>query len=95
MAKEKYSSELKEQVLKDLDEVGEIDLVCQRHNVPKHAVYRFRRARLKSPSINKEQQIKSLNKELKEKDLENRILRELLKKTYQVMPIELESPRSS
>lgn len=95
MAKEKYSPELKEQVLKDLDEVGEIDLVCQRHNVPKHAVYRFRRERLKSPSINKDQQIKSLNKELKDKELENRILRELLKKTYQVMPIELESPRSS
>lgn len=95
MAKEKYSPELKEQVLKDLDEVGDIGLVCQRHNVPKHAVYRFRRERLKCPSINKDQKIKSLNKELKDKELENRILRELLKKTYQVMPIELESPSSS
>lgn len=95
MAKEKYSPELKEQVLKDLDEIGDINVVCQKHNVPKHAVYRFRRSRLNSPSLNKDKQIKSLSKELREKDLENRILRELLKKTYQVMPIELRSPKSS
>lgn len=95
MAKEKYSSELKERVLKDLEEIGDIDIVCQRHNVPKHAVYRFRRTRLNSPSINKDRKIKALSKELKEKDLEVRILRELLKKTYQVMPIESESPKIS
>jgi transposase-like protein len=95
MAKQKYSAELKEQVLKDLDEVGDIDAVCNKHNVPKHAVYRFRRARLESPSINKDRMIKALNRDLKEKDLENRILRELLKKTYQVMPIELDSRKNS
>lgn len=94
MSKEKYMPELKERVLKDLDEVGDIKIVCERHNVPKHAVYRFRRERLNRPSGNKDLKIKSLNKELREKDLENRILRELLKKTYQVMPIELESPKN-
>ena len=86
--KKKYSPELKEQVLKDLDEVGDINVVCQKHNIPKHAVYRFRRDRLKSPILNKDRTIKELNKELREKNLENQILRELLKKTYQVMPID-------
>ena len=88
MGKAKYSDELIELVLKDLDETRDIDLVSSKHNVPKHAIYRFRRTRLKAPEINKDKQISRLNKELKEKDLENQILRELLKKTYQVMPIE-------
>jgi predicted RNase H-like nuclease (RuvC/YqgF family) len=88
MAKNKYSPALIEQVLKELDITGDIELVSRKHNVPPHAIYRFRREKLKAPSASKENRIKELSKELAEKDLEIKILRELLKKTYQVMPIE-------
>lgn len=94
MGREKYSSELIEQVLKDLESTGDVSLVSQKHSIPAHAIYRFRREKLKAPEISKDKKIKVLSKELAEKDLENQILRELLKKTYQVMPIELSSRKN-
>ena len=88
MSRKKYSPELIAQVLNDLNSTGDINIVSQKHGVPVHAIYRFRRDSLKEPEVAKEKKIKELTKELADKDLENRILRELLKKTYQVMPNE-------
>lgn len=88
MSRKKYLPELIAQVLSDLKNTGDINTVSQKHGVPVHAIYRFRREQLKSPELSKEKKIKELTKELADKDLENRILRELLKKTYQVMPID-------
>lgn len=88
MGQIKYSPDRIDSVLKDLKETGDIDAVSERHQIPKHAIYRYRRLRENIPRENKDKQIKQLSKELKEKDLENKILRELLKKTYQVLPIE-------
>jgi transposase-like protein len=84
----KYSPELIEQVLKDLQSVKDVNIVSEKHGIPPHAIYRFRRDKLKSPEISKDKKIKELTTELQKKDLEVRILRELLKKTYQVMPID-------
>ncbi len=95
MAREKYSIELISQVLKDFSSTGDVNLASQKYGVPTHAIYRFRRDTLKSPEISKDKKIKKHTQELADKDLENQILRELLKKTYQVMPIESSSPRSS
>jgi hypothetical protein len=88
MSQIKYSPELIEQVLKDFESTNDINLVCHKHKIPAHAVYRFRRDRLKAPEISKDKKIRELSKELADKDLEVKILRELLKKTYQVMPID-------
>jgi transposase-like protein len=85
----KYSEEQREQALKELEACGDINLVSRKFNIPTHAIYRFRREKLKSPQASQAQEVKRLTKELKEAELENRILRELLKKTYQVMPIDL------
>ena len=70
----KYSEEQREQALKELEACGDINLVSRK---------------LKSPQVSQAQEVKRLTKELKEAELENRILSELLKKTYQVMPIDL------
>lgn len=87
MAKTKYKPELIEQALADLESTGDVSSVAQKYNIPVHAIYRFRRDKLKAPELSKDKKIKELSKELADKDLENQILRELLKKTYQVMPI--------
>ena len=88
MGREKYSTELIEQVIKDFKSTNDVNLISQKHGVPIHAIYRFRREKLKAPEVSKDKKIKELSKEVADKELEIKILRELLKKTYQVMPIE-------
>jgi transposase-like protein len=90
MGKIKYSEELVKQVLSDFESTGDVHLVSKKHGVPAYAIYRFRRRTLKTPEASKDKKIKELTKELANKELENKVLRELLKKTYQVMPIELD-----
>lgn len=88
MAKKRYSPELRRQVLKDFNETKDAALVAEKLGIPIHVVYRFKREEQSAPEINKDKKIKELRTQLDEKELEVKILRELLKKTYQVMPIE-------
>lgn len=88
MARAKYTPELRTRVLHDLEQTQDVKLVSARYGVPEHAIYRMRRERLASPEESKDKKIRELSIELKDKDLEIKILRELLKKTYQVMPID-------
>lgn len=88
MGNTRYSPELRRQVLKDLDELKLATLVAKKHGIPVHAIYRFKREEQYSPELNKDKKIKELRNQLDEKELEVRILRDLLKKTYQVMPTE-------
>jgi hypothetical protein len=46
MGASKYSEELKVQVLKSLDEVGDTKAVAQRHQIPVWVVRKFRREHL-------------------------------------------------
>jgi len=88
MGNTRYSPELRRQVLKDLDELKLATLVAKKHGIPVHAIYRFKREEQYSPELNKDKKIKELRNQLDEKELEVRILRDLLKKTYQVIPTE-------
>ena len=88
MPLERYSPELRRQVLKDLNDLKSIPLVARKHGIPVHAIYRFRKEDLHSPELNKDKKIRELRSELDDKELEIKILRDLLKKTYQVMPTE-------
>jgi hypothetical protein len=76
----KYIPELRTQVLNDLEQTQDVKLVSDRYGVPAHAIYRMRRERLASLEESKEKKIRELAQELKEKYLEIKILRELLKK---------------
>lgn len=88
MAYTRYSPELRRQVLKDLEELKSVPLVAKKHGIPVHSIYRFKKDEQHAPEINKDKKIKELRTQLDEKELENKILRDLLKKTYQVMPTE-------
>lgn len=69
MANRKYSDELKEQVVKEYREIGNVALVARRHDISKNTV----KNRLKKVSIENDQ----LKKLLAEKELEIAILRVL------------------
>ena len=88
MANTRYSPELRRQVLKDLGELKSAPLVAKKHGIAVHAIYRFKKEEQSAPEVNKDKKIKELHCKLDEKELEIKILRDLLKKTYQVMPIE-------
>ncbi len=88
MHKLKYSLELRKQVLKDWEETGNIESVSQKHDVPIHAIYRFKKMEKQSPEKDLKKKTQELEEIIRKKDLENRILKELLKKSYDVFELE-------
>ena len=87
----RYSDELRSQVIKEFSEVKSYSLLAEKHNIPESTIYYWVRP---SKPVNKAKEHfastenKDLKKKLYESELENQILRELLKKTYQVVDIE-------
>jgi len=78
----KYSVELKTQVVKEARDTGNATMVARRHGVPAATVYSWIRGK-NMPVETANGRVRVLEKKLKEKDLENQILKELLKKTNQ------------
>lgn len=81
-----FSPELKDQILKEVKETGIVSVVAKKHNIPPSTVYTWI-SRLKKPTTKSlenhtsKKKIKDLEKQLSEKELENRVLKDLLKKT--------------
>ncbi len=94
MERRRYSKEFVGSVLKDFKETGDVGAVAEKYSVSRATVYRFRREARYAPEISKDKRIKVLGKELKRKSQEVELLRELLKKTYQAMPISAKSPKN-
>ena len=90
MTRIKHILDLMEQVLKDLESTNDLGLVSSKYGVPNHAIYRFRRERLKAPEVSKDKKIKELSQELADKDLEKKILRELLREKLKGLPTDHE-----
>ena len=78
----KYSAKLKAQVVKESKETGNATMVARRHQVPTATVYSWIRGK-NMPVETANGRVRGLEKKLEEKDLENQILKELLKKTNQ------------
>ena len=79
-----YDLEFKKKVLQEVDEVQNTSLVAKKYSLAPSTVFTWRKS-LQFKEINsKEKSIKELKKELADKELENQVLKELLKKTYQV-----------
>ena len=78
----KINSELKAQIIAEVKEVGTVPTVAKKHGLSPKTIYNWMRA--KNPNLDSDQhkQIRELNKKLKEAELENLVLKELLKKTY-------------
>lgn len=81
MAK-KFTNELKEQVVKECIEVGNITLVANKHGLNPKTVNRWVHESSNSVQIADSKKIKHLEKTIKDRELEIEVLKALLKKTY-------------
>lgn len=83
----KWSKETKANAVKDFIETGKAAPVALKYGTSVISIYKWKHAAQAAGNMVGQNDIKQLKKKLEDKELENQILRELLKKTYQVMPI--------
>ena len=79
-----YTSEFKEQILKECIETNRYNVVARKHNIPVTTVYTWIKKDKNRNIIQNTKGQKALKKELADVKLENKILKELLKKTHQL-----------
>ncbi len=79
-----YSKELREQVLKEVKDTGNMALVARNHGIPYHTLVSWVGSARRAPERKRKQDIKAVEARLRDAELENRILKELLKKTNQL-----------
>lgn len=77
-----YSSEFKEQIIKEIKEVGNISLVCRKHSLKPSTVHGWIYGVKNKDKIAEQKLNKELQRKLKDLELENAVLKSLLKKTY-------------
>ncbi len=77
-----YSIEFKEQILKEIKEVGNISLVCKKHDLKTSTVHGWIHGVKNKDKIAEQKLNKELQRKLKDLELENAVLKSLLKKTY-------------
>lgn len=77
-----YSQEYKSQILKEIEEVGNITLVCKKHEIKRTTVMNWLNKDKNKVKIAEQKQIKALNRKVKDQELEIEVLKSLLKKTY-------------
>jgi len=77
-----YTSELKEQVVKEIQEVGNISLVCKRHGLNTSTVHGWLNSKKNVTKISEQKVNRELQKKIKAQEHEILVLRALLKKTY-------------
>lgn len=82
MVQSRFSSEFKDQVVKEVMEVGVVATVAAKHGVSSKTIHNWLRSRKNGDQINQLSQVRDLQKKLKDADLEIRVLKALLKKTY-------------
>lgn len=76
------SLELKEQILNEVKEVGVVVTVAKKHNINPKTIHNWMRVRSNKSKIEQTKELRDLQKKLKNAELENLVLKELLKKTY-------------
>lgn len=78
----KFSEELKVQILKEVEEVGVIAMVAKKHAIDPKNIHNWLRVRKNKPKLDQARELRELRKKLDDAELENLVLKELLKKTY-------------
>ncbi len=79
-----YSKELKEQVVKECIETNNYAAVSNKHDIPVTTIYGWIKRHKNKQKKENRSNVKELEVELKDVKLENRILKELLKKSHQL-----------
>lgn len=78
----RYSEEFRDQILKEISEVGNITLVCKKHDLKRTTAMNWLYRTRNKGKITEQKQVRELNKKLKDQEHEILVLRALLKKTY-------------
>lgn len=78
----KHSNELKEQVVKEIQEVGNISLVCKKHGLKTSTVHGWLHKNKNKDKIAEAKVNKQMQKKIKDLELQVEVLTSLLKKTY-------------
>ena len=84
--KKHYTDAQKQQIMKEVTETGNLTLVAEKHGFPKSTVASWI-SRQQPHHIEKHKQnseLKDMKKKVADAELKNKVLTELLKKTYQV-----------
>ncbi len=79
-----YDKELKEQVVKECIETTNYAAVSSKHDIPVTTIYGWIKSHKNKQKKQSRINVKELESELKDMELENRILKELLKKSHQL-----------
>jgi transposase len=79
----KYSRELRDKVLQEVKETGNIALVARAHDLRYQTVFSWVQRARREPIRKKAKALKEQDLKLQRLELENRVLKELLKKTNQ------------
>lgn len=85
MGRKAYSPEFKAQVTKEAIETNNTALVASKHGLAQKTVYNWFSKEINKGANTKKKDLKALEKKNQELELENRILKELLKKTTNVL----------
>ena len=81
----RYSSEEKVEILKEVENVGNIHAVCRKRGLSHTTVHNWlRKQGLQEKNRNYPAENRRLKKKIAELELKNSILKDLLKKTHQV-----------
>lgn len=77
-----HSEELKDQVLKEIKEVGNVSLVCKKHGLKTSTVHGWLDKIKNKDKIVEAKANRQLQKKVKDLELQVEVLTSLLKKTY-------------
>jgi transposase-like protein len=91
----RHSKELREQVLKEVRETGNMSLVARNRGISYSTIVSWVNSERQAPQREHKKDLKSLESRLRDAELENRILKELLKKTNQLWLTDAPSAPSS
>jgi transposase len=80
----RYDLEFKSQLIKEASEASNATIVAKKHGVPVGTIHTWMNSNASKKVKEDTKSFKSLQKKLAEKELENQILKDLLKKTVQV-----------
>ena len=79
-----YNTDLKQQILKEVKETGSVISVARKHEIPSSTIHTWKIKEESGGNNKKVNDNKQFQKKLADLQLENEILKELLKKTQQI-----------
>lgn len=77
-----YSTEFKEQIVKEVQEVGNVSLVCRKHSLKTSTVHGWLHLKKNKVQVSEKKQNREFQKKIKDLELQVEVLTSLLKKTY-------------